>query len=368
MPGVPMISRLVMSAPSQWVTSISSWPDKPGKRYLFPPENPTTSCGRTGPITTVTSLSVMSRLIRTSTTLEQAAPESWPTAAGSRVPTEANVSSRHHSWFTTGKLVGPTMALIASGDIGAWVPSATTTVHERTRSDTAGSTAARMLRSGQFRVASGTTRHRERPSRSTPSELLPYERPHPLLVEHARRRRRSSPSRLVLRAVPCPRGPAVRARPPPWRRSSRRTCRGGRSRARWSRSRPLAARSRVASGSSTSGSFDPSTSRPAAAATQIAVTVAKRVVSSPALRRAATTGRKRWGSLREPSAPTCAHVCPRYGLRKRPNASAANSAGRSEAGMGEMPRTSSTSRARTARRCRGRRPRRSVWHPARRPP
>ena len=49
MPRVPMISALVISAPSQCETSMTSWPDTPGKKYLLPPEKPTTSCGNTGP-------------------------------------------------------------------------------------------------------------------------------------------------------------------------------------------------------------------------------------------------------------------------------------------------------------------------------
>ena len=49
MPRVPMICALVISAPSQCERSISSRPETPGKRYLLPPENPTTSCGKTGP-------------------------------------------------------------------------------------------------------------------------------------------------------------------------------------------------------------------------------------------------------------------------------------------------------------------------------
>ena len=47
----PMISLLVSSAPSQWVTSMTSWPDTPGTKYLLPPEKPATSCGKTGPQT-----------------------------------------------------------------------------------------------------------------------------------------------------------------------------------------------------------------------------------------------------------------------------------------------------------------------------
>ena len=40
MPRVPMISALVISAPSQCERSMSSWPETPGKRYLLPPEKP----------------------------------------------------------------------------------------------------------------------------------------------------------------------------------------------------------------------------------------------------------------------------------------------------------------------------------------
>ena len=47
-PRVPMISALVISAPSQCDRSMSSRPETPGKRYLLPPEKPTTSCGNTG--------------------------------------------------------------------------------------------------------------------------------------------------------------------------------------------------------------------------------------------------------------------------------------------------------------------------------
>src|SRR3954465_6888146 len=48
-PRVPMIVALVMRAPSQCDTLMTSWLETPGKRYLLPPEKPTTSCGNTGP-------------------------------------------------------------------------------------------------------------------------------------------------------------------------------------------------------------------------------------------------------------------------------------------------------------------------------
>ena len=40
MPRVPMISALVISAPSQCERSMISWPATPGKKYLLPPEKP----------------------------------------------------------------------------------------------------------------------------------------------------------------------------------------------------------------------------------------------------------------------------------------------------------------------------------------
>ena len=61
MPRVPIMSALVISAPSQCEKSITSGPATPGKKYLLPPENPTTSCGKTGPTTSETSCSTTAR-------------------------------------------------------------------------------------------------------------------------------------------------------------------------------------------------------------------------------------------------------------------------------------------------------------------
>ena len=66
-PRVPMISALVISAPSQCETLMTSWLEMPGKKYLLPPEKPTTSCGNTGPTTRVTSCSTTARFSRTGT-------------------------------------------------------------------------------------------------------------------------------------------------------------------------------------------------------------------------------------------------------------------------------------------------------------
>ena len=47
---VPMMDAFVIRAPSQWNMSSTSWPEMPGNRYLLPPENPTTSWGKVGPM------------------------------------------------------------------------------------------------------------------------------------------------------------------------------------------------------------------------------------------------------------------------------------------------------------------------------
>src|ERR1044071_8484812 len=46
---LPMIIGFVQTAPSQWKKFRIFGPPTPGNRYLLPPENPTTSCGNTGP-------------------------------------------------------------------------------------------------------------------------------------------------------------------------------------------------------------------------------------------------------------------------------------------------------------------------------
>jgi len=76
MPRVPMISALVMRAPTQWVRSMISCPAMPGKKYLLPPEMPTTSCGNTGPTTRATSCSTTARLSSTRAGILSRLPDS----------------------------------------------------------------------------------------------------------------------------------------------------------------------------------------------------------------------------------------------------------------------------------------------------
>ena len=166
-----------MRAPSQCDRSIISWPDTPGKRYLSPPENPTTSCGNTGPTTSVRSCSTTARLMRTSTASCSSPPDSSSIRAALMVPRLTNVAGSAHSWLRTttpGREVSwsgvqPTWAASASGAIGAWVPSATSTVVRVARPCSAPCTASSSSGSGQLRVASGTSTHTLRPSRSTPA-------------------------------------------------------------------------------------------------------------------------------------------------------------------------------------------------------
>jgi hypothetical protein len=101
MPVVPMISADVISAPSQCETSMIFWPPTPGKKYLLPPEMPTTSWGRTGPTTMATSWSTTARLSRTGTSRLIRPSESSATRAAGMMPRSTNVSGFHHSWLTT---------------------------------------------------------------------------------------------------------------------------------------------------------------------------------------------------------------------------------------------------------------------------
>ena len=54
-PGVPIMVSMPMRAPTQCDRSMASWVLQPGMKYLLPPEKPTTSCGKTGPMMTMWS-------------------------------------------------------------------------------------------------------------------------------------------------------------------------------------------------------------------------------------------------------------------------------------------------------------------------
>ena len=101
MPRVPMMSALVISAPSQCERSMISWPATPGKKYLLPPEKPTTSCGKTGPTTSATSCSTTARLSRTSTLSTSRPSDSSATRSAGMTPSDTKVSGSAHSWLRT---------------------------------------------------------------------------------------------------------------------------------------------------------------------------------------------------------------------------------------------------------------------------
>ena len=148
-PGVPMISTLEISAPSQWERSMTSGPATPGKKYLLPPEKPTTSCGKTGPTTITTSCSTTWRLMRTSTGSASRPSDSSFTRPAEMVPSETKVSGSHHSWLHHGEVRGTPRRRCASSCssvIAAWVPSATSAVIEPTRPARAAWICAHQLR------------------------------------------------------------------------------------------------------------------------------------------------------------------------------------------------------------------------------
>ncbi len=96
-PVVPMISAEVINAPSQCDTSMIFWPATPGKKYLLPPDIPTTSCGSTGPTTRAMSWSTTARLSRTSTPSCIRPSESSAIRSPEMLPRWAKASGRHHS-------------------------------------------------------------------------------------------------------------------------------------------------------------------------------------------------------------------------------------------------------------------------------
>src|SRR3954449_8446614 len=168
-PRVPIICALVMSAPSQCERSISSRPETPGKRYLLPPEKPTTSCGKTGPTISVTSCSTTLRLMRTCAVCSSIPSESSAIRSALIVPTSANVDGSHQAWLSTVTpgYGAPRCAASASSLIAPCVPSATSTVTFVTRPCSAAWISLSSSGSGMLRVPSGTSTHTLRPSRST---------------------------------------------------------------------------------------------------------------------------------------------------------------------------------------------------------
>ena len=98
--GVPMMCELVMSAPTQWVREMKpSWAT-PGMKYLLPPDMPTTSWGRTGPMTIFTSASTTRRLMSTSQPVDRRPSLSSAMRAPPMRPTRTSIEGSRHSWLT----------------------------------------------------------------------------------------------------------------------------------------------------------------------------------------------------------------------------------------------------------------------------
>src|ERR1051326_17335 len=94
---LPIIIGLVTTAPSQWKKFSIAGPPTPGKRYLLPPEKPTTSCGKTGPTMMILSYSKTLRLISTGTSIEKRPLVSWLTTSGLSVPIRLRAAGLFHS-------------------------------------------------------------------------------------------------------------------------------------------------------------------------------------------------------------------------------------------------------------------------------
>ena len=81
-----------------------SWPATPGKKYLLPPEKPTTSCGNTGPTTSATSCSTTARLSAHRRRRRSSRPSGQlgdPVGAD-RARGRRRSPGSHHSWLTHG--------------------------------------------------------------------------------------------------------------------------------------------------------------------------------------------------------------------------------------------------------------------------
>ncbi len=102
MPRVPMIRLAVISAPTQWEMSMTSCTEQPGKKYLLPPEKPTTSWGKTGPTIRFTSDSTQSLLICTFMGMSVSSPPvSSAIRSAGMTPRSAIWEGSSQAWFRT---------------------------------------------------------------------------------------------------------------------------------------------------------------------------------------------------------------------------------------------------------------------------
>ena len=153
----------------------------PGKKYLFPPLNPTTSCGNTGPSTNSRSYSAMRALIVTGTLPGSVPRESSAASGQGRSPSEVRACGLSHSWLSSetpgnrasrvvpGRLAGsiPSSDSMRLWAIGGCVPRATITSNPAAPASFSRScTAGNRTGSGAVRVWSGTISRTRLPATS----------------------------------------------------------------------------------------------------------------------------------------------------------------------------------------------------------
>ena len=223
---------------------------------------------------------------------------------------------------------------MASSDIGAWVPSATTAVQVLGPSADPFLDGLQEKRQRAVPGSVGDDHAQRAAGQVQCGDLRPHERAHLRGVEDVpgppERHRHRSASRSD---QPLLRQPLQHAARPPRRThvspsATRLSCLRGRRR-RAAADRRSRRQRIVQEGKRARRARRP---RPAAASQMAATRANVDVVSSDRASRAATTGSSRWGNLLDPSAPTCAQVWPSAGLANRRSASSAKAAGCSAAG------------------------------------
>jgi hypothetical protein len=198
---VPITSKLVMSAPSQWVKLMISAPAMPGNRYLVPPEKPATSWGKTGPHTSRWSYSSTSRFKATATSRLIRPPVSCSISRAGIVPRVVKVLGLSQRWLKmcrspafSSVTVRPMSFESWASVIGTWVPRATRKSRACARGAMASSSTSKNSGMGMVRVPSGIRTSTRLPSsgiraraswtidRTSSSGRKPDSRPRPITV------------------------------------------------------------------------------------------------------------------------------------------------------------------------------------------
>ena len=165
--------------------------------------------------------------------------------------------------------VGPTSARMASSDMGAWVPNATTALQVLVRPATPFLNGPEEERQGTIPGPVGDHDAERAAGQVQSGHLLAHERAHLLRVQHVP----GSPDGGRHRAASSSESPSFVSRSSMWATSSANTLAPSATRlsSRRPSGRTAAARSRAASGSARAGRRTPGTSTPPAPASQIAV-------------------------------------------------------------------------------------------------